>query len=54
MRNDYTHAYICTFEADENAPKHTPFLLDLIESKGSSKLDIPANCPLEDYKPIEP
>jgi hypothetical protein len=53
VRNDYTSVHICTFEADETAPMHEPFILDLSDSKGTSLLSIPENCPLEDYKQLE-
>ncbi|WP_163401479.1 hypothetical protein [Flavobacterium fluviatile] len=51
-KNESTKAFICLFEADESTIKHQPFLLDVCEN-GSNHIDIPDNCPLETYKPIE-
>ena len=48
--NNYTKAFVCVIEVEENIIKPEPFLLEYSEASGSSGLPIPNNCPLEDYK----
>ena len=47
---------LCDFELVENEERideHVPFLLNYTKYGGTYSLDIPDNCPLEDYKQAE-
>ena len=52
QQDKHVRAIVCAFETKE-IDNFEPFLLEYSTSPGSHKLDIPDNCPLEDYKPIE-
>lgn len=52
-KDNYTAIKICDFAGDTGRKIHSPFLLELTISKGSTALPIPENCPLENYKSSE-
>lgn len=49
QKDNHTKAIVCAFETEE-IKDFEPFLLEYTTSPGSHSLDIPENCPLEDYK----
>lgn len=49
-KNNYTTAFICVVDPEEDKIPPEPFLLEYSEASGTSCLSIPENCPLEDYK----
>lgn len=51
--NNYTTAFVCVIEVEQDQVPMQPFLLEYSEGSGSLKLPIPENCPLEDYKEPE-
>ncbi len=51
--DNHTSVYCCVYETDDESKLAPAFLLDLSTSKGRCTIEIPNNCPLEDYKPIE-
>lgn len=50
--DNHATAFVCVYES-ESETEVKPFLLSYSESPGTFRLDIPDNCPLEDYKSTE-
>jgi hypothetical protein len=51
--DNHIKAIVCAFETDK-VDNFQPFLLEYSTSLGSHNLNIPDNCPLEDYKTVNP
>jgi hypothetical protein len=49
-KDNYTSVYCCVYETPDEGILKTAFLLALSTSSGKMNIDIPKECPLEDYE----